>query len=132
MAETLAGVIELGIQKGVGAALHIAENRTSERLSTIETKLQQIPQYNPRVEKSRGFPAAPDELTSIGTKLEEQDEERIRELGLPTSTFLQDILGEAGYADQNLLHQAAQEATAAGAKARPRSRLNFPIYSQGA
>ena len=80
LAQTLTTAVERGIERGVETALRNAENRTSERLSTIQTKLQQIPEYGPRLEMSRGFPAAPDELTSIGAKLEEEDEERIREL----------------------------------------------------
>ena len=66
------------------------------RLSAIEAGLRQVPQYGPRVESalrapsalSRGFPVQPDELTSIGTKLEgASDMERLTEFGLPTSKW---------------------------------------------
>ena len=89
----LASAMERGIQRGVeraSAAIHAAQERTTERLTAIEGKLEQIPQYGPRIEMSRGFPAPPNELTSIGTKLEASDMERVAELGLPTSTFLQE------------------------------------------
>ena len=65
------------------------------RLDAIEEKVRKIPEYGLRIEMSRGFPVKPDELTAIGVKLEaSEDAERLRELGLPTSTFLQEKFPE--------------------------------------
>ena len=63
----------------------------TERLSSIEEKVRNIPEYGPRIEMSRGVPSKPDELTEIGIKLEAvEDVQRLQEFGLPTSTFLQE------------------------------------------
>ena len=63
----------------------------NDRLKSIENKVDNIPEYGPRIEMSRGFPIDADELTMIGVKLEAaEDIERLQEFGLPTSTFLQE------------------------------------------
>ena len=63
----------------------------NDRLSSIEKKVDNIPEYGPRIEMSRGFPIDADELTTIGVKLEAaEDIERLQEFGLPTSTLLQE------------------------------------------
>ena len=70
---------------------HPQSQAVNGRLDAIEEKLRKIPEYGLRIEMSRGFPVKPDELTAIGVKLEaSEDAERLRELGLPTSTFLQE------------------------------------------
>ena len=38
----------------------------ADRLSSIENNVKHIPEYGPRIEQSRGFPANPDELTRRG------------------------------------------------------------------
>ena len=74
---------------------HPQSQAVNGRLDAIEEKVRKIPEYGPRIEMSRGFPVKPDELTAIGVKLEaSEDAERLRELGLPTSTFLQEKFPE--------------------------------------
>ena len=74
---------------------HPQSQAVNGRLDAIEEKMRKIPEYGPRIEMSRGFPVKPDELTAIGVKLEaSEDAERLRELGLPTSTFLQEKFPE--------------------------------------
>ena len=62
LGETLASAMERGIQRGVeraSAAIQAAQERATERLTAMEGKLEQIPQYGPRIEMSRGFPVPP-------------------------------------------------------------------------
>lgn len=71
------------------AQLHI--QAAAGRLNSIEEKVNNIPEYGPRIEMSRGFPSKSDELTTIGVKLEAaEDIERLHEFGLSTSSFLQE------------------------------------------
>ena len=133
LAQTLTTAVERGIERGVETALRNAENRTSERLSTIQTKLQQIPEYGPRLEMSRGFPAAPDELTSVGAKLEEEDEERIREFSLPTSTFLQEKFpGKTVARINSCFAKLLKKRRLQLQKQDPEANKIFLVYSQGA
>ena len=112
----LASAMERGIQRGVeraSAAIHAAQERTTERLTAIEGKLEQIPQYGPRIESatrapsalSRGFPAPPNELTSIGTKLEASYMERLAELGLPKLLKKRRLELHTGSRSQQGLHR---------------------------
>ncbi len=67
--------------------------KTDSRLDAIEDQMRKIPEYGPRLEMSRGFPSKPDELKTIGIKLEAaEDLQRLKEFGLPTSTFLEEKL----------------------------------------
>ena len=82
---------------------------------------------------SRGFPAQPDELTSIGIKLEAGDMERLAELGLPTSKFLQEKFPGKKVARVNtcfgkLLKRRRLELHAQD----PEANKLFIIYNQGA
>ena len=53
-------------------------------------QLQQVSEYAPRIEMSRAFPSRPDELLDLGIKLRAgTDPKRLREYGLPVTTFLQ-------------------------------------------
>lgn len=61
----------------------------------VKQEIGTVAEYGPRVEMSRSFPSPPDALLDIGIKLqEESDLQRLREYGLPVTTFLQEKFPE--------------------------------------
>jgi hypothetical protein len=124
--DTIASAVENGFRQGL--------KNLNERFDAIEAHLRNVPEYGPRIEISRGFPVAPNELTNIGVKLDaNEDMRRWDEFGLPTSTFLQEKLPDKQVARIN----------ACFAKVLKKRRLEldhnnaeenqiFLIYNQGA
>ena len=74
-----------GIEQGVKAT----QAAYAEQLQGLERELQKASEYGPRIEMSRAFPSRPDELLDLGIKLPAgTDLKRLREYGLPVTTFL--------------------------------------------
>ena len=89
--EAIADAVATGIEQGVKAT----QAAYAEQLQGLERELQKVSEYGPRIEMSRAFPSRPDELLDLGIKLRAgTDLKRLREYGLPVTTFLQEKFPE--------------------------------------
>ena len=135
--DMIASAIERGIRQGLeraGEILQLGQTDTNKRLNVIEEQLRKIPEYGPRIEISRGFPVKPNALEDIGIKLEAaEDTQRFAEFGLPTSTFLQEMLPDENVTRVNACFSKLLKKRRIGLFCKkPEENKIYLVYNQGA